>query len=223
MQKLDFLEAGITFIHVANSQLLWDLQRFWQVENVDNFVFSSDGKILHPLKDSLFIGDLGSNIDLNDIFKRQIYKILLAHLDEQSLQQLYRLDSQIKAAVTDVIFTGNLPIQLNQDWAVDRLIKYLEPSVDTVNVTTPYDIINSVLEVMGQLNDKRLPIFSNPMNYLDLAQLRTIAAEVMTQQRSIVFFEKARDEYLTYKLMGGVKMIYIDADFVAFDENRPMI
>ncbi|MFD1672322.1 type II-A CRISPR-associated protein Csn2 [Agrilactobacillus yilanensis] len=218
-RKFDFLDDGITIFQIGNRQLFWELQRFWQSEEHPNMAFSEDGKVLKPSKSALFIGDVGQCIDFNKLFGRQIITMIMHELDETQNHRLYDANCVIKDVVNEAIFEANLPIDLPTDWDLQAMLKYLKPQLELTNFRSAYDIIGSLTDITQRLSDKRLLIFTNIGQYLTSEQIKLLALDLKSQHQSVLFLEKVNTKIEVYQGSEGIKIVYIDNDFVEFENG----
>lgn len=218
-KKFELLDAGVTFFQIQNRQLFWDLQQFWQSEGHPELCFTENHKNLKPNKSAIFIGDVGTTVDFTKLFHNQMYKMVLNELDETQIQKLFVLDRSVRDTLNETIFSSDLPIQILPLWDTESLIKYVKPELELTNLHTAYDIIGTLIDIAQRLSEDRLMIFTNVHQYVSVDEFKLLALDLKHQGRSILVLDKVDDLISTYQGVEGVRNVFIDEDFVEFENG----
>lgn len=205
------LDYGVTQLMFTNVEPIWQLVQFFQTG--EGAVLSDNGTIL-KYKDMVYIGDLATDIDVGQLYIKPLRQLLTQHLDDLNLRELYEADRMMRQIVQRVLFESDLPGEINAEWDVAELLKYLKLRIDLPETQGFYGIIEEIIDLSQRLSDDRLLVFVNVSVYLSDDQIKALAYDAKLKQVSCLFI----DRQTTVNFIGGtgLKQIFIDRDFVQF-------
>lgn len=207
------IEPGLSILTLESAQLFWNSQQFFQDSTIQNMQYHNDKKKLDPLKTTIFIGDPGTNFNLDKQYTKLIAPLFQKHITPDLFQDIYQQDTQLKNIFNKIILDNDLPLKINTDFAIQALLKYINPTIDIAPHNKVYDIIVDIIDIAYKLADNRLFIFSNLTTYLSKNELIDFHFEAASKNVSILVLEKGVVKYDTNHQL---KSYYIDYDFVDF-------
>lgn len=205
------LNFGVTQLMFANVEPIWQLVQFFQTG--EGAVLSDNGTIL-KYKDIVYIGDLSTPFDVGQFYIKPLRQLLTQYLDDLQLRELYETDRTIRHIVQRVLFENDLQGEIDTEWHISELLKYLKLRVELPETHGFYGIIENIIDLSQRLSDDRLLVFVNASVYLRDEQIKALAYDAMLKQVSCLFI----DRQTTVNFIGGkgLKQIFIDHDFVQF-------
>ena len=205
------LNIGVTQLIFANVEPIWQLVQFFQTG--EGAILSDDGAIL-KYKDVVYVGDLATPFDVGLLYIKPLRQLLTQHLDDLHLRELYETDRTIRSIVQRMLFENDLPGEIDTEWNISELLKYLKLRVELPEMHGFYGIIEEIIDLSQRLSDDRLLVFVNASVYLRDEQIQALAYDAMLKQVSCLFIDRQN----TVNFIGGkgLKQIFIDHDFVQF-------
>ncbi|QER66635.1 type II-A CRISPR-associated protein Csn2 [Paucilactobacillus nenjiangensis] len=179
----------------------------------DDLQFSDDEyKLVETTKALHWVGDPMFVENLNKLFQVKILKQVYQIMPDETQQKLIDLTRQIKSIVSDTVYMIDLPLEVNAEIDIMKIIKFSEIEYSPTMTLGPYAIIETILKTLSELNETKIIGFMNISDYLresefvDLVQLvKTLDLNVLL----IKFSEIQRSE-----IYNECRYYYIDNDFV---------
>ncbi|EHN59355.1 type II-A CRISPR-associated protein Csn2 [Oenococcus kitaharae] len=206
------LDTGLNILSVEDTQLFFDFCQDFQSEE-GKTIITSGGKQLVMQKNMTFFGDVTRVFDFNQLYLKAAIKTLSKNFDEMDLQQLDDLNGQINRLFTKVIFSSNLPIDLNLEFDLMETIKSRKIVIDMPILNTPYDKIRSTIDLAAELSDPHLLVFTNAFQYLTMGQTNQLAEYSRSMERNVLFLERFDSKI---DLTEAANSYFFDKDFVQF-------
>lgn len=206
------LHTGLNLITIEDLQLFFDFCQDFQSEE-EKTIIASEGKQLVLQKNVTFFGDVTRVFDFNQLYLKAAIKTLSKSFDELDLQQLEDFNSHINQLFTKVIFSSNLPVDLNLEFDLMEIIKSRKIAIDMPILNTPYDKIRSTIDLAAELSDPHLLVFTNAFQYLTMSQTNQLAEFSRLMERNVLFLERFDSKI---DLTEAVSSYFFDKDFVQF-------
>ncbi|CUS25499.1 CRISPR-associated Csn2 family protein [Paucilactobacillus oligofermentans DSM 15707 = LMG 22743] len=213
-KPFEITKGKITVIETGNYDVYRKMiMNFKDLEDDINFS-DDDYKLMETIKALNWIGDQMFADNLNKQFQAKIYKRVFEIMPDSSQQALIELARKIKNTVTDVTYMIDLPLEVNPEIDLLKIIKFAEIEYNSIMTAGPYDIIEVILKTLSELNETKIIGMMNVSDYLresdfkDLIQLvRTLDLKVLLIKFSEIQRSEKYDECRYY---------YIDNDFVDY-------
>lgn len=207
------IREGLNQLEIENKDLFWRCIQSLSTGNGEVF-FRLNQKKLNTLKDTIWIGDISVPFSVREFYKKSIYTMLQESLTEEQIEQLFRLDTQIKSILDGCIIDANLPFNLVFDWRLDKLLKSQEINIEDNKNTSPFDKIEDVIHVASLMSEQRLLIAINTNMYFDQDYLNQLNSKLLAEGLNL----------LTINLVQGGNTIkdiqynrcFVDNDYVIF-------
>lgn len=208
------LIEGYNSIDIQNLSLFWKIVNAFREENRDVLVLSEDNRILDISKNLLFIGDLTSCPDPKQLFYKQMIKKIENIVSDDSKQEIYNLDRQIRNIISKEIFNFALPLKVSVEWSFNDIIKMMNLSYIFHQNAKPEDLVSEFIDLKFQLTDHRILLFTNLNSYLPKSMLKKIVDESNSKNVTVISVNllterKAQSE-------AGENGFFIDSDFTMF-------
>lgn len=173
--------------------------------------------LLEMSKAFLWLGDSFLDIDLNKLFQAQLIKKLSASLSEEHRKKMFELNSEMKSLVLDAAFMLDLPLRIDEEWDVSKIIKYCNLKYSVELNRDPYGIIEGVIRTASELNEQRIITMLNVSHYLSINQLDELVSlvEALNLKLFIIEFSEQRD----FKKYDKCRYYHVDHDYVEWEYN----
>lgn len=133
-------------------------------------------------------GDVAA-INLNHLFQNRLIKKFAADLTDQQRQKLTQLDSEIRSTILDAAFMYELTLDVNQEWDLQRMIKFYNLQFSTAVQHDPYGIIESIVQTAVELNESKIITLINVSHYLSINQFNELVRLVATLNVKLFLIE----------------------------------
>ncbi|KRN32402.1 type II-A CRISPR-associated protein Csn2 [Weissella halotolerans] len=206
------LTAGLNVIALQNASLFFRTVTGIQA-NYPEIVYSEDLKVVSFSNGSIFIGDALGSFNVADFYARQVMKAFQAALTEEDLAIFYQLNQQLQTKIEEVIIDANLPFSLVNTWDLNQFLKGQVMAIETVQVTSIFDKIVSIIEVMALMSESRLLIMTNLHLYCTFSELQQLHQILLAEDLVLLDLDlvedkpHANDTFTAY---------FIDNDYVVF-------
>lgn len=158
---------------------------------------------------------LGDPVISESLFQKYMTKItnyVVEDLSEDGRNRIITLYRALLNAVQDELFMEDLPLAINFDTDLKKLIKFGGIHFDKSLSTNPYGIIETVLRIHDRLGLKSIVAFSNVAHYLDKQQLNELSKLCRELNKAVILIEFcSQNDQSVYR---DAKFNYIDEDLV---------
>lgn len=158
---------------------------------------------------------LGDPVISESLFQKYMTKItnyVVEDLSEDGRNRIITLYRDLLNAVQDELFMEDLPLAINFDTDLKKLIKFGGIHFDKSLSTNPYGIIETVLRIHDRLGLKSIVVFSNVAHYLDKQQLNELSKLCQELNKAVILIEFCSQNYQS--VYRDAKFNYIDEDLV---------
>lgn len=142
------------------------------------------------------------------LLEKQILQSLAVE-DRQALNEQAR---QIFTTMQESLLASGLPLEVNFDDNLQRLIKYAHVHYSPTMVAQPYGIIETDLKMHLDLGDCQLVGLSNVYNYLSPEQGGALAELIEGSKLAVLIIQFSESQNLSD--YGNVDVYGIDEDFI---------
>ncbi|MCT4396581.1 type II-A CRISPR-associated protein Csn2 [Periweissella beninensis] len=160
------LNNGYSQLVIEIPELFWQVQQFLIGNEGIEGAYTENYKVLKVKKEVVFIGDLASPRDYNNIFGKKILAKLQFYCTDDSQMKLYQLQNELKTIINQQILNNNLPFSISNEWVMPELFKYFKLSLLPPENQSASGIIRYVIETAAQLGDDRLFVINDMERYL---------------------------------------------------------
>ncbi|MGN1283390.1 MAG: type II-A CRISPR-associated protein Csn2 [Limosilactobacillus sp.] len=149
---------------------------------------------------------------LYEKYSKKIISSLVKNIPFDSQSKINNEVRKLYSTIQEALFMTDLPIEIDYDGDLKRLLNYCHPKESLIDKTSPYDIIVNDLKIHLECNLKSITCFSNVANYLRQEDFCELLSEVQLLNISLLlveFTEKSKRQF--YK---NADLLFIDQDFV---------
>ncbi|TCD54707.1 type II-A CRISPR-associated protein Csn2, partial [Alloscardovia theropitheci] len=150
--------------------------------------------------------------NFNDWFMKQMITKLLFNVDEYQLKELHEIFERGYSVFDSLALDSMLPVNLSAEFEVKAILGIYKPSIDVPNPRSFYDVLQSIIDTAGALNEKRMLVLLHITKYCTKEQLDYLARDILRQELQVLSLEWT--DHL-FRFEDG-RSWYVDEDFVQF-------
>lgn len=207
------IAAGLTMISVANPDLYWQLSTGLK-ESREDVILGRDGRIIDVTKGVMFIGDIGVQLDVNKLYHKNMIQTIKRYADDQSMEQFYRINSEINRLLGNIILENNLPFYFQTEFSIANLVNEKKIKIEKLTNSSGFGKIEDVINVAGEFSEQRLIIFTNIYLLLTIDQIDYLNNLAKSMNLCLISLNLTHNPVMTKQ--GPSSEIFIDEDFVQF-------
>lgn len=181
-------------------------------EQQDTVKASDDQHQLLEISKAILFGGELSTIDLNKLFQSRLIKKIIGELNDEQIQKLNHLDTEMRTAILDIAFMYDIALDVNQDWDIARTIKFFNLTFSDVVQGNSYGIIESIVLTASELNETKIIVLMNVSHYLSISQFNELVRLVATLDVKLFIIEFS--ESINAKKYEKCRYYYVDNDYV---------
>lgn len=211
-KKWVFSDSGIKILATRSSIVYRDLVQGIQGKN-KMLICSSDN--YDPVEVTKTFDMVGDPLLSGDITKKYLTKIVstyITNLDEATRNKIFCAFSNLELALSDSLLLEDLPLAINFDEDLKKVLKMADLHLDENILSDPYAIIETVLKIHQNCNLKTVLVFCNATNYLDNRELAELAQIAKQMRLMVVLIEFTSTDFLV--VPEDAQFYYIDEDLV---------
>lgn len=211
-QPVEISNEGVTIFATNNRTVYLDLIRGLQGLNEKVLVVNDNYEPLELQKAIDWDGDLIANDNLYSNYSTEITKSIIKNLTDDERKRIDDVARQLYSTIQEVLFMTDLPLEVQYDGDVKRLINYCRIRFSTLMQQHPYDIIKTDLKLHLECADDSCIGLSNVANYLSptvFKELLQLDTELKVPLLLVEFTELDNRQYYQ-----NAEFYYIDQDFV---------
>lgn len=209
---VEVLNDKITVLATNNRSVYLELIRGLQGINDSVMAVDDEYQSLELDKAIDWDGDVVANNNLATNYSNEIIKSIIKSLTDQQRSNLDKAARQLYSSLQEILFMTDLPLEVQYDGDVKRLINYCRIKFSALIQQQPYDIIKTDLKLHLECGDSSCVGLSNVANYLSSTEfndLLQVNAELKVPTLLVEFTELDNRKYY-----GNAEFYYIDKDFV---------
>ena len=211
-KKCVFKDAGIKVIGLQSPIAYRDIVQGFQGKNKMLLCSEDDYSPLDIGKTFDFIGDPLLSGDITKKYMPHILSSYLKNLDEENRNRVMKSFYNLEAALQDSLLLEDLPLVIDFDEDLKKLLKFAEIHIDNNMLVNPYGIIETVLKIYQTCNLKLVPVICNVAHYLEEQEWQELASLVTEMNLILVVIEFTTKESLT--ISKDIPFYYIDKDLI---------
>lgn len=159
-----------------------------------------------------WVGDVMLNTNLNIRYNHLLLKQLEKSLGDNQRRNLYEMNNKLMTTVQQILFMTDLPLEVNLDWDVQKLLKYCEIHYDSNMSQSPSDIIRLLLKTHLECNLSSVIGLTNVAHYLDqdkMADVSTLVSHLNIPLIMVEFTDLSQKPFYQ-----NCDFYFIDKDFI---------
>lgn len=171
---------------------------FYQSLEIKKYIdFDSENLITHKLLDK---------------YSKDVINAVIKNMTEEDQNQVNSEIRRLYSALQEALFMTDLPLEIQYDGELKRLLNYCHIKLAFNNTMKPYDIIINDLKIHLECDLKSVTCLNNVANYLNKIEFGVLLREVQNMNIPLLLVEftelKQRNFYQNAEVM------FIDKDFV---------
>lgn len=211
-KKWQFDSAGMKILATKSPVAYRDLVQGFQGKKQTIICSSDDYETLEISKMFNFVGDPLLSGDIMTKYMCHIIESYVTNLDEKNRNKILTAFHNLESTLQDSLLLKDLPLEINFDEDLKKLLKMVGLHLDHKMLLEPYDIIEMVLKVLEICNLKTIPVMCNVANYLDSQQLNELS-KLVRQMNLILVLIEFTDSNFKF-IPENAQFYYIDEDLV---------
>ncbi|MDR3191023.1 MAG: type II-A CRISPR-associated protein Csn2 [Lactobacillaceae bacterium] len=206
------LGTGLNIIAISSAKFYFNFLASLQ-DDESELVISNKDKIILKSKAIRYIGDLGEVVDLAAMYAKEAVATVQKFISNEDLERLIKLENEASEIIDGVILNNVLPISLCREFDITRTLKSRKISISTPFFDSGYGKIQGIVDVIAEMGDSHLAIFTNVHQYLTSAEIDYLAENIRLQEVNVLFVERA--DY-RFAVPEATISYYVDDDFIQF-------
>lgn len=205
-------DSGVTVITLQSPIAYRDLVQGFKGEN--SLLLCSDGDFnsLEITKTFDFVGDPLLSEDISKRYLTFVVNNYVKTIDEENRNKVFKAYYNLETVLHDSLLLEDLPIDIDFNEDLKKLLKLVEIHFDRSILTNPYAIIETVLKIHQNYDLGTIPVFCNVAHYFDEQEWQEVANLAMEVNSSVIFLEFTNPQNL--KISKNITCYYIDQDLV---------
>ncbi|KRK33516.1 type II-A CRISPR-associated protein Csn2 [Levilactobacillus parabrevis] len=171
-----------------------------------------DFSVVSIPKGCQWYGDPLESLDLNKLFQKKLQNQIMKVMTNKQTVDLADGIRKLVSQLLENSYVMDIPIEFPEIPTVDKLVKFSGLQVIPEVENDVYVILESLVKVLIELNDRRIIILTNVSHYLKVSQINSLVglmADADIPMLIIEFSQIQRNEFFV-----KCDYHYIDGDFV---------
>ena len=207
------IEAGKVSVISTNSPTVFsDLINGVNDFNDDVKLFDDSYNRMELSKSIDFDSDLIFTHKLYEKYSKQLLPSIISNMTEESKNQIDGDIRKVFSKIQEGMFMTDLPLEINYDGDLKRLLNYCHIHFAVNSTSSPYDIIMDDLKLHLECNLKSVLCFSNLANYVSKAQFGDLTSQVESMGIPLLLVEFS--EFNKRDFYQNANVLFIDQDFI---------
>ena len=211
-KKWMFKDPGIKIIGLQSPIAYCDIIQGFQGKNKMLLCSEDDYSPLDIGKTFDFIGDPLLSGDITKKYMPHIVSSYLKSLDEENRNKVIKSFYNLESTLQDSLLLEDLPLAINFDEDLKKLLKLTEIHLDKSMLLSPYGIIETVLKIHQTCDLKTIPVICNVAHYLEKDEWQELASLVKEMNLILVVIEFTTKESLA--IPKDIPFYFIDKDLI---------
>ncbi|CAI2656535.1 type II-A CRISPR-associated protein Csn2 [Apilactobacillus kunkeei] len=172
--KIEPLNDDLMIIATSSQSVYLDILNGLNDRN--NLLKAFDNEF-NELEKSKYIDFYGDLISFNGLSTKQINSILkkiVGYFDNDDIDYMQKSISSLNNFIQEKLFFWDIPLLLTQDIDIEKTIKKMNIHLNPDIEGNPYDIIELLIRLKMETQDKSLIVVNNLANYLNNDQIQSI-------------------------------------------------
>ena len=215
--KIEPLDDDLMIIKTSSQSVYLDILNGLNDRNDLIKVFDNEYNKLEKSKYIDFYGDL---ISFNGLSTKQISSIIkkvVGYFDNDDIDYMQRNISSLNNFIQEKLFFWDIPLLITQDIDIEKTIKKLNIHLNPDIEGNPYDIIELLIRLKMETQDKSLIVVNNLANYLNSDQLQSIEKLCKEFEVPLLDIEFGKNYVINNTDFSLCQYYFIDDNFVDWD------
>ncbi|WJV43827.1 type II-A CRISPR-associated protein Csn2 [Apilactobacillus kunkeei] len=212
--KIEPLDDDLMIIKTSSQSVYLDILNGLNDGNDLIKVFDNEYNKLEKSKYIDFYGDL---ISFNGLSTKQISSIIkkvVGYFDNDDIDYMQRNISSLNNFIQEKLFFWDIPLLITQDIDIEKTIKKLNIHLNPDIEGNPYDIIELLIRLKMETQDKSLIVVNNLANYLNSDQLQSIEKLCKEFEVPLLDIEFGKNNDINNTDFSFCQYYFIDDNFV---------
>ncbi|CAI2581107.1 type II-A CRISPR-associated protein Csn2 [Apilactobacillus nanyangensis] len=212
--KIEPLDDDLMIIKTSSQSVYLDILNGLNDRNDLIKVFDNEYNKLEKSKYIDFYGDL---ISFNGLSTKQISSIIkkvVGYFDNDDIDYMQRNISSLNNFIQEKLFFWDIPLLITQDIDIEKTIKKLNIHLNPDIEGNPYDIIELLIRLKMETQDKSLIVVNNLANYLNSDQLQSIEKLCKEFEVPLLDIEFGKNNDINNTDFSFCQYYFIDDNFV---------
>ncbi len=207
------LGPGLNVLGMHHPSIFFQYSQLLKGNQEIGNVYDEEGNLMEKLNSRvLFIGDIAGIYSYDEWFIKQAVLKVLTNLDETHLKELHEIYEKGYSVFDTVALEGMLPVRLTAEFDTKSILGIYKPIIDVPSSQNFYDVIQSVIDTAGALNEKRMLVLLHITKYCTDEQINYLTTDILRQNLQVLSLEWT--DHL-FRFDNG-RSWYIDEDFEQF-------
>ncbi|MEE6657384.1 type II-A CRISPR-associated protein Csn2 [Pediococcus acidilactici] len=211
-EPVELKPQAITVLGTNNPTVYTDLVNGMQERNELILAFDENYKELEVSKVFDWVGDVGTQDLVIQKYSTKIERVFAEGLVDEQRNQIHDQVNQLFNTVAEQLFMLDLPISVNYDFDLKKLLKYCGVHFDPLSAGNPYGIIEAILKIHEECAINSCVVLTNVAHYLTATQIEELTQLVSQTNQALLLIEFT--EIGNQEAYGNSEFYYIDNDFV---------
>ncbi|MCK8620415.1 type II-A CRISPR-associated protein Csn2 [Apilactobacillus kunkeei] len=212
--KIEPLDDDLMIIETSSRFVYLDILNGLNDRNDLIKIFDNEYNKLEKSKYIDFYGDL---ISFNGLSTKQINSVvkkIVGYFDNDDIDYMQRNISSLINFIQEKLFFLDIPLLITQDIDIEKSIKKLNIHLNPDIEGNPYDILELLIRLKMETQDKSLIVVNNLANYLNNDQLQSIEKLCKEFKVPLLDIEFCKNKDINNTDFSFCKYYFIDDDFV---------
>lgn len=212
--KIEPLDDDLMIIKTSSQSVYLDILNGLNDRNDLIKVFDNEYNKLEKSKYIDFYGDL---ISFNGLSTKQISSIIkkvVGYFDNDDIDYIQESISSLNNFIQEKLFFWDIPLLITQDIDIEKTIKKLNIHLNPDIEGNPYDIIELLIRLKMETQDKSLIVVNNLANYLNNDQLQSIEKLCKEFKVPLLDIEFCKNNDINSTDFSFCQYYFIDDNFV---------
>ncbi|TMT02448.1 type II-A CRISPR-associated protein Csn2 [Apilactobacillus kunkeei] len=212
--KIEPLNDDLMIIETSSQSVYLDILNGLNDRNNLIKVFDNE---YNKLEKSKYIDFYGNLISFNGLSTKQISSIIkkvVGCFDNDDIDYMQRNISSLNNFIQEKLFFWDIPLLITQDIDIEKTIKKLNIHLNPDIEGNPYDIIELLIRLKMETQDKSLIVVNNLANYLNSDQLQSIEKLCKEFEVPLLDIEFGKNNDINNTDFSFCQYYFIDDNFV---------
>lgn len=211
-KKIELNEPGLKILATKSEIAYRDWIQAFKSRNEILLCCNDNYEKLELNKTFDFIGDPLLSGDVLNKYLPTIIKKIVSNLDEDSRNTIISKFYQFETTMQDSLLLEDIPIEVNLEEDLAKLLKFEKLHFDSKIVQDPYAIIETVMKIHEVYNIGTIPVFCNVSHYLDSKHIKELSKVSKQMNMQIILIEFTDKDFMV--VPDNAEFYYIDQDLV---------
>ncbi|TMT00581.1 type II-A CRISPR-associated protein Csn2 [Apilactobacillus kunkeei] len=212
--KIEPLNNDLMIIETSSQSVYLDILNGLNDRNDLIKVFDNE---YNKLEKSKYIDFYGNLISFNGLSTKQINSVvknIVGYFDNDDIDYMQKTISSLNNFIQEKLFFLDIPLLITQDIDIEKTIKKLNIHLNPGIEGKPYDIIELLIRLKMETQDKSLIVVNNLANYLNSDQLQSIEKLCKEFEVPLLDIEFGKNNDISNTDFSFCQYYFIDDNFI---------